>query len=79
MPDIETNREWQQLLAEYTQACAAFDAANRVILSLPADGAAALTLGAAEAAEDIARERLITVRRKMRDLDGDYLDALPIG
>lgn len=79
MSDVETNREWQRLLAEYNAACAAFDSSNRrrVILTVSAIGAG--RLAAAELAQDEARERVLNVRRRMRKFDPERPESLPIG
>ena len=80
MRDVETKREWQRLVDEYTAACAAFDAANARITTAPLDRRVAeADLAAAELAEDEARGRLLAVRRQMREFDPDSPESLPIG
>jgi hypothetical protein len=80
MSGIETKREWERLLDEYTAACAAFDAANGVIASTPLDRRAAdADLAAAELAEDKACGRLLAVVQQMREFDPEHPESLPIG
>ena len=79
MREVETNRGWQRLLAEYNAACATFDSYNRRRVILTGSAIGAGRLAAAELAEDEARERVLSVRRRMSKFDPENPESLPIG
>jgi hypothetical protein len=74
--------ERQQLLEDYAEACAEYDAASALVVRRREDANNKLdaTPTAAEArAEQRARYTLVALRRRVCQSGGQYLESLPIG